>query len=108
YSEGRCHCPLDNKVLTENDMFPDSCVEREILQLRVKCPNYTLGCSRMVDLNYVEHHTQGCDFQPVICPNECAATVLQKELEQHLIAECILRLTKCQLCDHPYAFNQEQ
>lgn len=107
-SEGKCHCPLDNKVLTENDMFPDSCVEREILQLRVKCPNYTLGCSRTVDLNYVDAHTQGCDYQPVICPNECAATVLQKELEHHLLSQCILRLTKCQLCEQPCAFDQEQ
>ncbi|KAG7159314.1 TNF receptor-associated factor 6-A-like [Homarus americanus] len=78
-SESINRCPIDNTPLTEADLFPDSCAEREILQLK-----------------------------PVMCPNECAATVLQRELEQHLTCECVLRVKKCALCDEPFTFNQEQ
>lgn len=107
-SESSSRCPVDNTPLTEVDLFPDSCAEREILQLSVKCPNHGLGCRRTVDLMYIEHHTQACSFQPVMCPNECSATVLRKEVEQHLSSECVLRVKKCALCEQPFTFNQEQ
>ncbi|XP_071513503.1 TNF receptor-associated factor 6-like [Panulirus ornatus] len=107
-SESSNRCPIDNLPLSETDLFLDSCAEREILQLCIKCPNHALGCTRIVELMYIEHHTQACSFQPVMCPNECSATVLQKELEQHLTFECVLRVKKCDLCDEPYTFNQEQ
>ncbi|XP_068219755.1 TNF receptor-associated factor 6-like isoform X2 [Palaemon carinicauda] len=107
-SESCSRCPVDNTPLLESDLFADSCAEREILQLKVKCPNNALGCQTIVDLMYIEHHTQACSFQPVMCPNECLATVLQKELEQHLSSQCILRVTRCELCDQPFTFNQEQ
>ncbi|XP_066980172.1 TNF receptor-associated factor 6-like [Macrobrachium rosenbergii] len=107
-SESSSRCPVDNTPLLESDLFADSCAEREILQLKVKCPNHALGCSTVVDLMYIEHHTQACSCQPVMCPNECSATVLQKELEQHLTSQCILRVTRCALCDQPFTFNQEQ
>lgn len=107
-SESISRCPVDNTPLLEKDLFPDSCAEREILQLKVKCPNHALGCNSVVDLMYIEHHTQACSFQPVMCPNECSATVLQKELEQHLTSQCVLRVTKCALCEQPFTFNQEQ
>nr|XP_053628633.1 TNF receptor-associated factor 6-A-like [Cherax quadricarinatus] len=47
-------------------------------------------------------------LRPVMCPNECSATVLQKELEQHLMSECVLRVKMCDLCNEPFTFNQEQ
>ncbi|XP_063847110.1 TNF receptor-associated factor 6-like [Scylla paramamosain] len=107
-SESSRRCPIDNTPLKETDLFPDSCAEREVLQLRVRCPNTSLGCSQVLDLMYIEHHTQACSFQPVLCPNECSATVLQKELDHHLDSQCLLRLKLCALCDLPYPFNEEQ
>lgn len=107
-SESSRRCPIDNTPLKETDLFPDSCAEREVLQLRVRCPNTSLGCSQVLDLMYIEHHTQACSFQPVLCPNECSATVLQRELEDHLNSHCLLRLKLCALCDLPYPFNEEQ
>nr|AKD94181.1 tumor necrosis factor receptor-associated factor 6 [Portunus trituberculatus]AKD94182.1 tumor necrosis factor receptor-associated factor 6 [Portunus trituberculatus] len=107
-SESSRRCPIDNTPLKETDLFPDSCAEREVLQLRVRCPNTSLGCTQVLDLMYIEHHTQACSFQPVLCPNECSVTVLQRELDQHLKSQCLLRLKLCVLCDLPYPFNQEQ
>ncbi|KAK7083257.1 TNF receptor-associated factor 6, partial [Halocaridina rubra] len=62
-SESRSCCPVDNTPLAESDLFVDSCAEREILQLKVKCPNNSLGCSLIVDLMYIEHHTHACSYQ---------------------------------------------
>ncbi|KAK3891733.1 hypothetical protein Pcinc_004378 [Petrolisthes cinctipes] len=107
-SESSRRCPVDNNPLTEADLFPDSCAEREILQLTVRCPNHTLGCSYNINLQYIDNHTQACPYQPVMCPNECSATVLQKELDEHLTSKCVLRVKKCDLCDEPVTFNQEQ
>lgn len=62
-SESSSRCPIDNYPLSETDLFLDSCAEREILQLCIKCPNHALGCTRIVELMYIEHHTQACSFQ---------------------------------------------
>lgn len=70
-SESSSRCPVDNTPLTEADLFPDSCAEREILQLSVKCPNHGLGCRRTVDLMYIEHHTQACSFQVNLVCSAC-------------------------------------
>ncbi|XP_076035019.1 TNF receptor-associated factor 6-like [Oratosquilla oratoria] len=100
-------CPVDNTLMSERDLFPDSCAEREILQLKVKCPNQSLGCTQKLDLMYIDHHTHACVFQPVMCPNDCSATVLRKEYEDHVKNKCVLRSTNCTQCGEPYAFNQE-
>ncbi|XP_064094877.1 TNF receptor-associated factor 6-A-like isoform X2 [Macrobrachium nipponense] len=65
-SESSSRCPVDNTPLLESDLFADSCAEREILQLKVKCPNHALGCSTVVDLMYIEHHTQACSCQVIL------------------------------------------
>ncbi|XP_050739933.1 TNF receptor-associated factor 6-like [Eriocheir sinensis] len=107
-SESHRRCPIDNTPLGESDLFPDCCAEREVLQLKVRCPNSSLGCTQIVDLMYIEHHTQACSYQPVLCPNECSAMVLQRELEQHLSSQCLLRQKLCALCNEPYTCSQEQ
>ncbi|RXG52336.1 TNF receptor-associated factor 3, partial [Armadillidium vulgare] len=101
-------CPIDKNPLSETDLFHDSCIEREVLELRVKCPNSSLGCRSQVDLRYIEDHIHACVYQPVLCPNECSVTVMHKELEDHITNHCLNRLSKCQFCNKTYFYNVEQ
>lgn len=45
-------CPIDNEILLENQLFPDNFAKREILSLKVKCPNK--GCSQKMELRHLE------------------------------------------------------
>lgn len=45
-------CPVDNEVLTEDQLFPDNFAKREILSLTVRCRN--VGCSEIMELRHLE------------------------------------------------------
>lgn len=94
-------CPIDNKPLTESDLFPDNYTRREIQLIRKSCPNAEQGCPEAVsplDLDaHVLHCTYrrqhdctfkgcGCTFQT----NELTdvATHLQNEMSTHLNVRC--------------------
>ena len=59
----RSQCPIDKEPLDETTLFRDSCIEREILQLKVICPNCALGCPTRVLLKHIEQHLQACIYQ---------------------------------------------
>uniref|UniRef100_A0A6A7G6C5 TNF receptor-associated factor 6-like n=2 Tax=Hirondellea gigas TaxID=1518452 RepID=A0A6A7G6C5_9CRUS len=104
----RSTCPIDNQFLSVHDVFPDACIEREVLELLVLCPGHSHGCKRRVTLRNLQPHIQACNYQVVLCPNQCASTVLCGELQQHLMETCALRPTKCQLCSAMYTLDKEQ
>ncbi|KAF2350679.1 Zinc finger TRAF-type [Trinorchestia longiramus] len=101
-------CPIDNRELGPGDVFPDACIEREVLELLVRCPGYTHGCKRHVSLRNLQPHILACSYQVVLCPNQCASTVLCGELQQHLMETCALRPTTCSLCKAVYTLDKEQ
>ena len=43
-----------------------------------------------------------------MCPNECSATILHKEIDEHLTDHCIHRVTRCRFCNQAYKVNEEQ
>lgn len=45
-------CPVDNEMLSEDQLFPDNFAKREILSLTVRCPN--LGCADKMELRHLE------------------------------------------------------
>ncbi|KAA0195534.1 hypothetical protein HAZT_HAZT006120 [Hyalella azteca] len=101
-------CPLDNRELGVGDVFPDACIEREVLELLVRCPGHSHGCQRVISLRNLQPHIQACNYQVVLCPNQCASTVLCGELQQHLQETCALRPTQCSLCKAVYTLDKEQ
>lgn len=52
YRDAGQKCPIDNEILLENQLFPDNFAKREILSLRVKCPNK--GCDQKMELRQLE------------------------------------------------------
>ncbi|XP_045603666.1 TNF receptor-associated factor 6 isoform X2 [Procambarus clarkii] len=107
-SESSNRCPIDNTPLTEADLFPDSCAEREILQLKVKCPNHALGCTRTIDLMYIEHHTQACSFQlhlltcvhVVVSCEMCGTMVARGDVATHMTETCPKVVVACSFAEH--------
>lgn len=45
-------CPVDNEVLSEDQLFPDNFAKREILSLTVRCSNS--GCDEKMELRHLE------------------------------------------------------
>lgn len=45
-------CPVDNEMLSEDQLFPDNFAKREILSLTVRCPNR--GCAEKMELRHLE------------------------------------------------------
>lgn len=59
-------CPIDNTELTATDVFADACIEREVLELEVRCPGNTHGCKRVVSLRNLQPHIQACNYQVIL------------------------------------------
>lgn len=51
-SDAGQRCPVDNEMLSEDQLFPDNFAKREILSLTVRCPNS--GCSEKMELRHLE------------------------------------------------------
>lgn len=56
-------CPIDNKQLSENDLFPDNYTRREIQQIRKSCPNAELGCQVIVSPLEIDGHIMQCTYR---------------------------------------------
>lgn len=95
-SEGRC--PVDNERLQEHQLFPDNFAKREILSLKVKCPNVKEGCDSIFILKQLGKHFEQCNYVSIPCPNKCTDILLRKDLDQHLTKLCQKRLVPCPQC----------
>lgn len=45
-------CPVDNEMLSKEQLFPDNFAKREILSLTVRCSNP--GCAEKMELRHLE------------------------------------------------------
>ncbi|CAE1267169.1 TRAF6 [Acanthosepion pharaonis] len=104
-SDGKKKCPIDNEDLTVGKMFPDNFAKREILSMKVRCPNRKMGCNTCVELKHVEEHTESCPYHYQPCPNNCQSLVLRKDLEEHLQSECCKRNFICSFCKETMLFE---
>lgn len=104
-SDEKKKCPIDNEDLTVGKMFPDNFAKREILSMKVRCPNRKMGCNTCVELKHVEEHTESCPYHYQPCPNNCQSLVLRKDLEEHLQSECSKRNFICSFCKETMLFE---
>uniref|UniRef100_A0A146P7D9 TNF receptor-associated factor n=1 Tax=Fundulus heteroclitus TaxID=8078 RepID=A0A146P7D9_FUNHE len=98
-------CPVDNEMLSEDQLFPDNFAKREILSLTVRCPNS--GCADKMELRHLENHLARCQFATAPCP-QCQQPVRKSYLEEHRTAECQRRLTTCPDCVASIVFEEKQ
>uniref|UniRef100_A0A7N8WTE2 TNF receptor-associated factor n=1 Tax=Mastacembelus armatus TaxID=205130 RepID=A0A7N8WTE2_9TELE len=98
-------CPVDNEMLSEDQLFPDNFAKREILSLTVRCPNS--GCSEKMELRHLENHVANCQFATVPCPL-CQQSVRKSHLEEHTTLECQRRLLSCPDCVASFKYEDRE
>ncbi|RYH30567.1 hypothetical protein EON65_04755 [archaeon] len=61
------------------------------------CP---LGCgARLMNYMMESHMTMECECRYVVCPNGCEdARIMKKEVEKHVVEQCVHRLIDCRDC----------
>ncbi|XP_065641734.1 TNF receptor-associated factor 5 isoform X2 [Hydra vulgaris] len=108
-NNGSLKCPLDNSDLNSNGIFRDKAIERNILELDVKCNNSIKNCQWSGKLRAFNNHLGSCEYEDVKCFNEqCSTLLLRKELSNHMETKCIYRLVTCQYCNQKILFYEEQ
>ncbi|XP_064599871.1 TNF receptor-associated factor 6-like [Liolophura sinensis] len=91
-------CPADNEPITKAQLFPDNFAKREILSLRVRCPNAKHGCDSVVELGKVQEHEDNCPMTYQPCPLGCACILFRKDVEEHVAKSCESRRVECPFC----------
>lgn len=56
-------CPMDNKKITDKDIFPDNYTKREIEQIQLKCPHLGMGCDYVSSPLEMERHKFNCPYR---------------------------------------------
>uniref|UniRef100_A0A1A8EDR1 TNF receptor-associated factor n=1 Tax=Nothobranchius kadleci TaxID=1051664 RepID=A0A1A8EDR1_NOTKA len=98
-------CPVDNEMLSEDQLFPDNFAKREILSLTVRCPNS--DCAEKMELRHLENHLAQCQFTTVPCP-QCLQAVRKSYLEEHKAVECQKRLVSCPDCVTHFFWDEKE
>ena len=110
--------------MDNGSIFPTPRVVLRMLEeLKVKCPNYTLGCPDVVARGFVQHHVEKyCEYEEVDCPadgcslkiprkeshsgclhtrvtcHDCAEIVMEKDIDAHHSGQC-RGITSCPHCE---------
>ncbi|XP_068580460.1 TNF receptor-associated factor 6 isoform X2 [Cebidichthys violaceus] len=98
-------CPVDNKRLLEDQLFPDNFAKREILSLTVRCPNS--GCADKMELRHLENHVTRCQFATEPC-SQCQQSVRKSHLKEHKTVECQRRPMTCPDCVAPFCYEERE
>ncbi|XP_065660014.1 tripartite motif-containing protein 12A-like isoform X6 [Hydra vulgaris] len=78
-NKGVLICPLDNSILDSSEIFSDAAIERVIMQLKVKCSNFSNGCEWTGELKILNIHEENCECLPLCCVNQCGMKLMRKE-----------------------------
>ncbi|XP_047127086.1 TNF receptor-associated factor 4 isoform X2 [Hydra vulgaris] len=95
-NKGVLLCPLDNTNLNSEKTFPDRAIERAILQLKVRCNNFSKNCQWTGELKAINIHVENCECQPLYCVNQCGMKMLRKEMSYHITDICANTIIPCQ------------
>ncbi|XP_065660036.1 TNF receptor-associated factor 5-like isoform X2 [Hydra vulgaris] len=108
-NKGVLICPLDNSILDSSEIFSDAAIERVIMQLKVKCSNFSSGCEWTGELKILNKHLGSCEYQTLKCLNIlCSTSLLHKNLKEHMEKHCVYRSVTCQNCKQKIIFREKQ
>ncbi|XP_065659963.1 TNF receptor-associated factor 6-A-like isoform X2 [Hydra vulgaris] len=95
-NKGVLICPSDNSILDSSKIFPDAAIERVIMQLKVKCNNFSYGCEWTGELKILNIHEENCECLPLCCVNQCGMKLMRKEMSSHITDSCANTIIPCQ------------
>ncbi|XP_065883310.1 TNF receptor-associated factor 3-like isoform X1 [Dysidea avara] len=94
-----CICPM---CRSENfAVFANKQVDRAVRGLHVFCTNKEKGCQWQGEVNDIINHlgnSNGCQFEEVVCPNDCGTTFKRHCLATHVKRKCPRHKVNCQYC----------
>ena len=97
------------------ETFPDRAVDNEIQELHVHCTNKVKGCMWKCKLKNINNHlgyNKNCQFEEVMCPNECGKMMERRHLTNHLKTACPRRKVNCKYChdtgEHQFIESQHK
>lgn len=119
------NCPSCRSVVENDPSIPmPRMILRMLDELKVECPNQTLGCRDIVTRGFVQHHVEKyCEYEEVDCLldgcqlkirrkdadkpclhngvtcHDCSETMMEKDLEPHEFGKCRRRKTVCSDCE---------
>ena len=102
---GTTQCPCCNKV--PFTFVPDKKTKCYVGDLKVFCPNRSLGCDWTGALRSLEQHIakdinskKGCPFTKLQCSNSCGVMMERRLIEGHLKSECELQEVEGEYCNY--------
>ena len=99
--------PADNELVS--DVFPDRFVEREVLNLEVKCSNLEAGCEWRGLACGFDAHIATCPFDSIECSNTgCHFSLAKSKINKHIKDECLYRKIKCTRCDEHITAHEKK
>ena len=91
-------CPMCRKEKPDFTTVPYVALNREIRELHVYCTNKEKGCKWEGEINNINNHRCGCQFEEGKCSNECGKMIQRQYLTSHVETECPRRKVNCQYC----------
>lgn len=88
-----CECCLSDP--TASPLLP---IRKVVSSLTVRCPQYFRGCEWSGVLSDIREHVDECGYLYTSCPLSCSNTMLQQNISEHVMIECIERIVLCFHC----------
>lgn len=114
-TSGKCansKCGKKYSVTTDGSMEE---LKKKIQQLKVYCIKRSNGCKWTGTIEQLEqnHFSSeydkkdpiACQFQKVLCPNNCGAMLLRGRIEEHRFMECKNEMSTCEYCGMEDSYN---
>ena len=101
-------CPVCKE--SNFNTMPDKYFKRKVNELKVRCPNNSLGCEWVGELGSLDRHlsqnsVEGeCQFVTVACPYSCGDSFQRCQLKGHKANDCPNRPFTCQYCNYKAAY----
>ncbi|XP_065654981.1 TNF receptor-associated factor 5 isoform X4 [Hydra vulgaris] len=90
-------CPIDKEPITDNEVFQDKHLMREIGQLKCYCNNKDAGCVWKGELLEIQKHLDGCNYVKIDC-KMCNNQIPKINMKVHQSEECLYRSINCNDC----------
>ena len=76
-------------------------VDRLVKSLHIFCTNKGKGCKWQGELNDINNHLHsgdGCQYEDILCTNECGKVIQRCNLKSHLDSDCPHQKSHCLYC----------
>jgi len=101
-----CYCDSCGITAHPEKFYPDRAVQRDVMEVLVKCGYHAAGCPWVGQLKAWENHVDVCKYHTVSCPHRgCEVVLPYNRLESHQQA-CQFRRVTCEYCKTEISISQ--